>query len=156
MTDEDYMQLAIDKAFEGMRNGQSPFGACIVKDGQVIAVEHNHVWTDTDITAHAEICAIRSACRKLGTIDLNGCAIYSTTEPCPMCFSAIHWAKISKIYYGTSIADAQKAGFNELVVSNFDMKRYGQSRVEIIAGVLCEKAIELFNKWNISDKKKTY
>jgi tRNA(Arg) A34 adenosine deaminase TadA len=73
-----------------------------------------------------------------------------------MCFSAIHWAKISKIYYGTSIADAQKAGFNELAVSNFDMKRYSQNHVEIIAGVLCEKAMELLNMWNISDKKKTY
>jgi tRNA(Arg) A34 adenosine deaminase TadA len=156
MTNENYMQLAIDKAFDGMRNGQSPFGACIVKDGQVVAVEHNHVWADTDITAHAEICTIRSACRKLGTIDLSGCVIYSTTEPCPMCFSAIHWAKISTIYYGTSIADAQKAGFNELTVSNFDMKKYGESPVEIIDGVLREKAMELFNIWNSSDKKKTY
>ncbi len=156
MTNENYMQLAIDKAFDGMRNGQSPFGACIVKDGQVVAVEHNHVWADTDITAHAEICAIRSACRKLGTIDLSGCVIYSTTEPCPMCFSAIHWAKISTIYYGTSIADAQKAGFNELTVSNFDMKKYGESPVEIIDGVLREKAMELFNMWNSSGKKKTY
>jgi tRNA(Arg) A34 adenosine deaminase TadA len=73
-----------------------------------------------------------------------------------MCFSAIHWAKISTIYYGTSIADAQKAGFNELTVSNFDMKKYGESPVEIIAGVLREKAMELFNIWNSSDKKKTY
>jgi tRNA(Arg) A34 adenosine deaminase TadA len=156
MTNENYMQLAINKAFDGMRNGQSPFGACIVKDGQVVAVEHNHVWADTDITAHAEICAIRSACRKLGTIDLSGCVIYSTTEPCPMCFSAIHWAKISTIYYGTSIADAQKEGFNELTVSNFDMKKYGESPVEIFDGVLREKAMELFDMWNSSDKKKTY
>lgn len=87
---------------EGVDKGQTPFGSCIVKEGEVVSCEHNRVWETTDITAHAEIVSIRATCNKLNTIDLSGCVIYSTTEPCPMCYSAIHWAKISKIIYGTS------------------------------------------------------
>lgn len=156
MTNEDYMRKAIEVARAGIEKGQSPFGACIVKDGEIIAAEHNNVWMDTDITAHAEVEAIRSACKKLNTIDLSGAVIYSTTEPCPMCFSAIHWAKISKIYYGADISDAQKAGFNELTISNVQMKDAGQSPVQIESGFLAEEAIELFNIWNSSDKKQAY
>ena len=116
--DEGYMRLAIQKAREGVAAGQTPFGACIVTaGGEVAACEHNVVWRTTDITAHGEVNAIRVACRSLGTIDLSGCTIYSTTEPCPMCFSAIHWAKIAGIVFGASISDAQAAGFNELAIS---------------------------------------
>ncbi|HEO64204.1 MAG TPA: nucleoside deaminase, partial [Candidatus Omnitrophica bacterium] len=100
---DDFMRLAVSKAEHGIKAGQTPFGACIVKNGKVIVCQHNAVWQNTDITAHAEIAAIREACRKLNSIDLSGCTIYSTTEPCPMCFTAIHWAKISRIVYGTSI-----------------------------------------------------
>src|SRR5687768_18131568 len=103
--EERYMRMAIDKCREGIASGQSPFGACIVKDGQVIALEHNVVWETTDITAHAEVTAIRAACRNIDDIDLTGSVIYSTTEPCPMCFSASHWARIGTIVYGASIAD---------------------------------------------------
>ena len=156
MTDEDYMLKAIDIALEGMAEGQSPFGACIVKDDQITALEHNRVWADTNITAHAEICAIASACKKLKTVDLSGAVIYSTTEPCPMCFAAIHWAKIDKIYYGSSIDDAKKAGFNELTVSNEDMKKLGGSNVKIKAGLCREKAVELFEKWLNKPDKRTY
>lgn len=150
------MQKAIEVAFEGMENGQSPFGACIVKDDKIIALAHNHVWANTDITAHAEICAIRQACENINSIDLGGSVIYSTTEPCPMCFSAIHWAGIDKIYFGTSIADAQEAGFNELTISNEDMKSKGQSLVEVVPNLCREKAIELFNIWNSNPNKKVY
>ena len=115
------MELAIAKTREGIRHGQTPFGACIVKKGRVIACSHNEVWKNTDITAHAEVAAIRVACRKLGTIDLSGCTIYSTCEPCPMCFSAIHWAGIGKIVYGAGIADAAECGFGELEISNAAM-----------------------------------
>ena len=105
--DEKFMRLAINKAKQGIKQGQTPFGACISKDGEVISCVHNIVWESLDITAHAEISAIREACKKLNTVDLSGCVIYSTCEPCPMCFSACHWAKISKIVYGAQIEDAK-------------------------------------------------
>ncbi|MDD4352399.1 MAG: nucleoside deaminase, partial [Candidatus Gracilibacteria bacterium] len=95
------MQLAIAEAAKNFTDLQGgPFGACLVKEGQVFALARNTVLR-SDATCHAEINAIRAASQKLGTYDLTGCEIYSTTEPCPMCFAAIHWAKIGKIYYGT-------------------------------------------------------
>src|SRR3989338_3600598 len=114
--EERFMRLAIEKALEGVRNGQSPFGACIVKEGKAVCCAHNVVWETKDITAHAEVHAIRQACRQLDTVDLSGCDIYSTCEPCPMCFSACHWAKISRIIYGTYIEDAKRLGYSELTI----------------------------------------
>jgi tRNA(Arg) A34 adenosine deaminase TadA len=156
MNHEFYMQLALDKAKEGVDNGQSPFGACIVKNGKVIACDHNSVWQSTDITAHGEIHTIREANKKLNSIDLSGCIIYSTCEPCPMCFTAIHWARIDKIYYGARIEDAKKFGFNELIVSNEMMKELGKSKVEIKGDFMREKCIELFEYWECKNNKRTY
>ncbi len=147
MTDEKFMRLAMEKAREGIRNGQTPFGACIVKNQEVIACVHNVVWHTTDITAHAEVHAIREACKKLGTIDLSGATIYSTCEPCPMCFSACHWARISRIVFGARIEDAQHAGFNELSISNQIMKKFGNSPVEIVADFLRQENQALFEEW---------
>lgn len=151
-----FMRLAIKKAKEGASKGQSPFGACIVKKGKVIVSAHNIVWKTTDITAHAEVTAIREACKKLKTIDLSGCEIYTTTEPCPMCFSAIHWAKIKKLYSGTKIKDAKKAGFNELTVSNREMKKIGGSKVKIVEDFLKEECQEVFTDWLKVNKNKVY
>lgn len=141
------MRLAVEKANEGIEKGQTPFGACIVKGGQVVVCAHNVVWETTDITAHAEIHAIRKACQILKTIDLNGCTIYSTCEPCPMCFSAIHWANIDRIVYGAAIADAQQAGFRELSISNQEMKDAGNSCVDIKTGILQDECVALFDVW---------
>ena len=145
--DIDFMRLAISLARKGVTEGQTPFGAVIAKNGKVVAEAHNSVWKTTDPTAHAEINAIRLACKKLGTINLDGCVIYSTTEPCPLCFSAIHWARISKIVYGAGIADAKKAGFNELSLSNRILKKLGKSRVAIKSGVLKKENQVLFEYW---------
>src|SRR3954471_17423818 len=123
MTPIDWMRLAIAKAREGIAAGQTPFGACVVRGDALIAVAHNVVLRTTDITAHAEVTAIREACRALGTIDLGGCTIYSTCEPCPMCFSACHWANLDRIVCGATIAEAARCGFRELAISNSDMKR---------------------------------
>lgn len=150
------MRLAIKKAKQGIRKGQTPFGACIVKDGKVISCAHNVVWKSKDITAHAEINAIRAACKKLNTIDLSGCVIYSTCEPCPMCFSACHWAKISKIVYGARIEDAKKIGFNELIISNRKMKQLGNSSIEVIGDFLREENIKLFKLWSKQKDKRVY
>jgi len=156
MEDERFMRLAIEKAGAGIEAGQTPFGACIVKGGEVVSVEHNLVWATTDITAHGEVVAIRAACRALDTIELDGCVIYSTCEPCPMCFSAIHWAKIAKIVYGAEIADAQGAGFNELTVSNAMMKAEGGSPVEVVGGFMREECRRLFADWLAREGRRVY
>jgi guanine deaminase len=145
--DERFMRMAIEQAHAGVRAGQSPFGAVIVRDGEVVCAVHNRVWETTDITAHAEVVALREACRALGTIDLGGCTIYSSTEPCPMCFSAIHWANVDRIVFGTSIGDADRAGFRELSISNEEMKERGGSHVEVVRGVLAEEAQEAFDRF---------
>jgi len=154
--DEKYMLMVIAKAKEGIDVGQSPFAACIVKDGEVIACEHNAVWENTDITSHAEINAIRRACKLLNTIDLTGCVIYSTCEPCPMCFTACHWAKISRIVYGARIEDSKAFGFSELCISIKVLKEMGKSRIEIVSDILRQKNIELFEYWESKNGKKAY
>ncbi len=153
---EKFMRLAINKARQGIENGQTPFGACIIKEGDVVCCVHNSVWDSMDITAHAETCAIRNACNKLNTVDLSGCVMYSTCEPCPMCFSACHWAKISKIVYGSRIADAKKIGFNELAISNAEMKQFGNSPIELAGDFLRKENLELFEFWNKRANKRTY
>lgn len=153
---EYFMRLAIAKTRRGIARGQTPFGACIVRDGKIIACEHNRVWTTTDITAHGEMVTLRSACKKLKTIDLSGCDIYSTCEPCPMCFSACHWANIRTIYFGSTIADARQAGFNELSINDVVLKKLGKSKVKIVSGVLREETRLLFEYWKKSGKARAY
>jgi tRNA(Arg) A34 adenosine deaminase TadA len=156
-TDEAYyMRAALQKARRGIRAGQTPFGACIVKNGRIITCAHNRVWKTGDITAHAEMVAIRRACRKLKTIDLSGCVLYSTCEPCPMCFSAAHWARIKKIVYGACIADAKKAGFRELCISSAAMKKAGRSGMRIRKDFLRNDARVLFKEWRMRAGAKVY
>ncbi len=150
------MRLAVSKARQGVEKGQTPFGACIVKDGKVISCVHNIVWESMDITAHAEIHAIREACRKMNTVDLSGCVMFSTCEPCPMCLSACHWAKITKIIYGTRIDDAKKLGFNELTIPTIKMKKFGNSPIEIVGDLLRKENLELFEFWNQRGDKRMY
>lgn len=147
MSDEHWMRAAIDAARRGIEQGQTPFGAAIVRGDQLVVASHNVVWETTDITAHAEVTAIRQVCRSLNAIDLTGCTIFSTCEPCPMCFSACHWARLDRIVYGAAIADAAAAGFNELPVSNLDLKRLGRSPVDIVGDVLRDECRELFELW---------
>ncbi len=150
------MLMAIAKARSGIDLGQTPFGACIVKGRKVISCAHNVVWKSMDITAHAEVHAIRQACSKLKTIDLKGCVLYSTCEPCPMCFSACHWANISTIVYGCAIKDAHKAGFHELTISNKRMKQWGKSEVAIVGDFLREENQRLFAYWQSREDKRVY
>jgi len=154
--DLKFMRLAIEKAKVGIKKGQTPFGVCIVKNNKVIACNHNIVWKDNDITAHAEIAAIRCACKSLKRIDLSGCTLYSTCEPCPMCFSACHWARISRVVFGSGIKDAQDFGFNELAVSNLKLKKLGKSKIKITPGLLARENIALFKFWQKQAKAKVY
>jgi Cytosine/adenosine deaminases len=141
------MRMAIDAAMAGVEHGEAPFGACIVREGKILACTSNRVWTELDITAHAETAALRKACREANAVDLNGSSIYSTCEPCPMCFASCHWAKISKIHYGSSIQDALDLGFSELTISNRQMKELGGSPVQIYPGLLREDCLKIFRHW---------
>ena len=154
--DEKFMRLAIKKAREGIMKAQTPFGACIVKADKVIACCHNHVWKNTDITAHAEITVIREACKKLKVVDLSGCVIYSTCEPCPMCFAACHWARISRIVFGCAIRDAKNYGFNELQISNLELKKLSKNKIRVSSAVLVKENIELFGFWQKQTRPKVY
>lgn len=157
MTDTGYMRLAIAITRDGINAGQTPFGAVIVSRAQgVVAATHNTVWRDTDPTAHAEVNCIRAAARALGTIDLHGTTMYTTTEPCPMCLAAIHWAKIDCVYYGASIADAAAAGFKELFISAEFMAREGKSPLKVIGGLLQVECKGLFDEWRHSAKSVAY
>lgn len=145
--DKKFMKAAIEVSEKGVRKGNSPFGACIVKNGKIVSCTHNTVIPKNDSTNHAEINAIRKACKKLKTFDLSGCVIYSTTEPCPMCFSAIHWARIEKIVYGTNIKDVKMLGFSELTISNKQMKKIGKSKVRIKPDFMRKECLELLKFW---------
>lgn len=145
--DQAWMKMALEACRQGVAAGQSPFGACIVRDGQVLACTHNQVWRHTDPTAHAEVTAIRQACAATRQVHLSGATIYSTTEPCPMCFCAIHWARIERIVYAARIADAQEFGFHELPVSNTTLKDLGQLTVELQPDYLRDEALAIYRQW---------
>lgn len=151
-----YMERAIREARRNLRTlDGGPFGACIVRGGEVLAVARNTVLRN-DATAHAEVNAIRKACRKLRTHDLSDAVIYSTTEPCPMCFSAVHWARIGTIVFGTGIADARRTGFHELEISNRRLKSLGRSPIAIVSGFMRQECLELFEAWDALPGKRLY
>ena len=152
--DRGFMELAIKWARAGIKKGQSPFGACIVKNDKVIACAHNTVWKDTDVTEHAEINAIKKANRKLKKIHLDDCTIYSTTEPCPMCFTAIHWSHIGRIVFGTDMKDSSKYGFNELKIPDKILASHQKRKIRITEGFMREECLELFKEWKKSKGKK--
>jgi tRNA(Arg) A34 adenosine deaminase TadA len=154
--DLEFMRLAIDCARRGVQRGQTPFGACIVKNRRVIALGHNLVWKQNNVILHAEMNAISRACRALKTIDLSGCTIYSTCEPCPMCFSACHWAKISRIVFGSTIKEAKSFGFNEMAVSNSRLKKLIKSRIRLTPKVGAQESFELFRFWKAQGKSRAY
>ena len=147
MDPDALMQLAIDKCREGLDRGQSPFGCAIELGGKVIACSHNTVEATTDITAHAEINALREGCLTTGEILLDGAMVATTCEPCPMCMAALHWARVDTVYYGATIADAESAGFNELQLPASELLRQGGSSVKLIGGSLTESCKELFSEW---------
>jgi guanine deaminase len=154
---ERFMELALAEAGRGMRRGDGgPFGACIVHRGKVVARGHNRVLLTGNPTQHAEVVAICRASRKLATHVLDECTIYSTTEPCVMCFAAIHWARIKTIHFGTTIADVKRLGFNELTVSNIVLKRLARSRVALHPGLLRDDCRKLLIDWKALPNRRTY
>jgi tRNA(Arg) A34 adenosine deaminase TadA len=154
--DQQYMRMALEACRAGVDKGQSPFGACIVREGAVLACTHNTVWLDTDPTSHAEVHAIRDACRHAKQVHLTGATIYSTTEPCPMCFSAIHWARIERIVYAARVDDAKAFGFNELQISNRIMKEVSGSTMLVDGDVMRDEALAIYKDWQSRKASRTY
>lgn len=146
------MKLGIDKARETMmKDYGGPFGAAIVKDNEVIAVASNTTLKDNDPTAHAEINAIREACQKLKTYDLTGCTLYATGYPCPMCLSAIIWANIKEVYYGTNLKDAEAIGFRDDFIYNF-IRNDNQGEILNLSKLDREECLKLFDEYKNNGK----
>jgi len=146
MIDEKFMKLAIRVAKSGFGKSYLSVGAVIVKNKKVISSAYNTVIKDKDPTAHAEINAIRLACKKLRSRKLSNCTLYSTLEPCPMCFVASHWAGIKKIVYGATIKDAIKKGSEELPISVQKLKGLGRSSIKIVGGILRKDCLKVLKK----------
>jgi tRNA(Arg) A34 adenosine deaminase TadA len=121
-----------------------------------LAASHNTVLLTTDITAHAEVNALREACHQAGYILLEGAIVATTCEPCPMCMAALHWARVDTVYYGASIADAASAGFNELQLPAAELLRLGGSKLKLIPGVLTQECKQLFAEWNANPQRRVY
>ena len=148
-----YMQMAIDLATENVVSGRGgPFGAVIVRAGEVIATAVNRVTENNDPTAHAEVSAIREACRKLGDFQLPGCTIYTSCEPCPMCLAAIYWSRCEAIFFGGTKTDAADAGFNDSFLYDEVIKPIAQ-RVIPTQQMLGTEAVASFDAWrSLSDR----
>jgi len=155
MDNKIFMQRAIDLSVENVRNGGGPFGAVIVKDGQIIAEGTNRVTADHDPTAHAEVSAIRRAAKKLHTFDLSGCEIYTSCEPCPMCLSAIYWAHLDKIYFGNTKSDAKDIGFDDSFIYD-ELALNPAERKIAMERLMPEAAIRAFEDWENTEDKVVY
>lgn len=155
MDKETFMRKAIALSTENVRNGGGPFGAVIVKDGEIVATGVNRVTAQHDPTSHAEVNAIREACRKLGTFDLSGCDIYTSCEPCPMCLGAIYWAHIDRIYYGNNKSDAAGIGFDDSFIYK-EMALDIKDRKKRMEELLPDEAKEAFTLWQASTDKTEY
>ena len=153
--DKQFMREAIRLANESVKKGGGPFGAVIVKDGEIIAGSSNSVTIDNDPTAHAEVNTIRQACQRLQTFDLSGCDIYTSCEPCPMCLGAIYWARISHIFYGNTRKDAHDINFADDFIYE-ELDRPMDERTVPIIPMLREEAIETFRLWMEKADKTEY
>ncbi|HLW98948.1 MAG TPA: nucleoside deaminase [Candidatus Acidoferrales bacterium] len=141
------MKRAIELALENVRSGHGgPFGVVIVKGGQALAEGANSVTSTNDPTAHAEIVAIREACRKLKTFQLDGCEIYSSCEPCPMCVGAIYWARVARVYYGASSGDAAVAQFDDALIFR-EIAQPARLRRIPMTQMMRDEALVAFRAW---------
>ena len=141
-----FMRMAIKEAKKGIESHHGgPFGAVIVKDGKVVGKGHNQVLKNNDPTCHGEMMAIHKACKNLKTFDLSGCELYTTGEPCPMCYAAILWANIDKVYYGCTIQDNENIGFRD---KKFYEMQEPEFRNKVVKELDREKCLELFEYYN--------
>jgi tRNA(Arg) A34 adenosine deaminase TadA len=131
------------------------FGAVVVKDSNIVAEGANQVTSTNDPTAHAEVLAIRKACKNLGVFELEGCDIYSSCEPCPMCLGAIYWARLSRVYFANSAADASKIGFDDSLIYREIAQPHTQRKISMIQ-MMREQALAAFREWQDKPNKITY
>ena len=150
------MACAIQLSIENVRSGRGgPFGCVIVKDGAIIAEGANQVTLTNDPTAHAEVLAIRQAASKLGSFELNGCELYTSCEPCPMCLGAIYWARLSRVYFGNTAADASKIGFDDSLIYREIAQSHTQRAIPMIQ-MMREEALAAFRAWQEKPDKIIY
>ncbi len=149
-----WMKIAYDEATEGMLSNEGgPFGAVIIKESKIIASAHNEVLKTKDSTAHAEMNAIRKACKVLDSFDLSGCVLYTTCQPCPMCLGAIFWARIRTVYYGATQDDAARGGFDDRRF--YEMMR-GENSDLLTQMIDHKESAELFDKWLEKENRQIY
>ena len=153
----EYMKVAKELADSNLiSNAGGPFGACVVKDGEIIGRGSNHVLANNDPTAHAEVMAIRDACASINSYDLSGCELYTSCYPCPMCLSAIIWANIKKVYYGNTKEDAAEIGFRDEFI--YEYIKNGNSNADVLAleSMDREETIKAFEEYKNKDDKIVY
>ena len=157
MTKQDkcFMRQAIDLSIENVANGGGPFGAVIVRDGEVVATGVNRVTANNDPTAHAEVSAIRAACQKEGSFKLEGCTIYTSCEPCPMCLSAIYWAGLSRICFANTKQDAEDINFGDKFIYE-EIERPISKRTIPTETFMREEALQAFRAWEEKTDKIKY
>jgi len=151
--DQKFMKAAIELAIHGVENrAGGPFGALVVKDGKIVGQGHNQVTSTNDPTAHAEVVAIRDACKNLGSFQLEDCEIYTSCEPCPMCLGAIYWARPKKVYYACTKEDAAAIGFDDQFIYH-ELELPYESRALPMVHTMREEGLEAFRRWTtLSDK----
>ena len=150
-----FMKRAIELSIENVNKGGGPFGCVVVKDEKIVSEGSNKVTSTNDPTAHGEIVAIREACKKINNFSLNGCELYSTCEPCPMCLSAIYWARIEKIYYANTRKDAQKIDFDDSLIYSEFQKNIDKRKIPMIQ-MMRNEAIKAFELWDKKTDKVKY
>ena len=152
---DKFMRKAIELSVDNVAHGGGPFGAVIARGDELIATGVNNVTRQNDPTAHAEVCAIREACHRLGTFDLSGCTIYSSCEPCPMCLSAIYWAHLDKLYYANTKQDADAIGFSDdFIYKEFELTP--EQRALPSENTHRDEALAAFRAWADKDDKIEY
>lgn len=150
------MRQAMTLALENVRSGRGgPFAALVVRAGEILGRGTNLVTATNDPTAHAEILAIREACKKIGHFELTGCEIYATCEPCPMCFGAIYWARPAKLWYAARSADAAKIGFDDSLIYSEIQKPVAARKIPMVQ-LLHDEALEVFRAWEQKSDKVPY
>ena len=151
------MARAIELAIENVRSGRGgPFAAVVVNDGKIIAEGTNCVTRTNDPTAHAEVMAIREACKKMGTFELTGCAIYTSCEPCPMCLGAIYWARPGRVYFACTAADAANAGFDDDFIYREIALPPADRKIPMVSKMMRKESLEAFRAWTEKQDKTPY
>ena len=151
----EFMLRAITLSIESVKTGGGPFGSVLVKNDKIISEGFNKVTTTNDPTAHGEIVAIREACKKLNNFNLNGSELYSSCEPCPMCLSAIYWARIDKVYYANTRKDAQKIDFDDSLIYSEFQKKIDKRKIPMIQ-MMRNEALKAFELWDKKTDKVKY